>query len=108
MLMLKKHLAHCRVFLINTLFWMGTNSLADAAVINALTDILATWFPVFHTQYVRILFFIIIFSGLAWVNIRGVKQGARFCCCSYPVETNPTCIACDLRFIQRLRIKPCG
>ncbi len=65
-------------FLINTLFWMGTNSLADAAVINALTDILATWFPVFHTLYVRALFFMIIFGGLAWINIRGVKQGARF------------------------------
>ena len=76
-------------FLINTLFWMGTNSLADAAVINALTDILATWFPVFHTQYVRILFFIIIFSGLAWVNIRGVKQGARFAVAATLLKLTP-------------------
>jgi amino acid transporter len=65
-------------FLINTLFWMGFSSLADAAVINALTDILATWFPLFHINYVRAIFFTLIFGGLAWVNIRGVKQGARF------------------------------
>lgn len=76
-------------FLINTLFWMGTNSLADAAVINALTDILATWFPVFHTLYVRALFFMIIFGGLAWVNIRGVKQGARFAAVTTLLKLTP-------------------
>ena len=65
-------------FLINTLFWMGFSSLADAAVINAMADMLTIWFPVFKLMYVRVLFFILLFGGIAWVNIRGVKQGSRF------------------------------
>lgn len=35
-------------FLINTLFWFGFASLADAAVINAITDMLINWFPTFR------------------------------------------------------------
>ncbi|MEP7237199.1 MAG: amino acid permease [Ferruginibacter sp.] len=65
-------------FLINTLFWFGFAALADAAVINALTDMLAIWFPVFSITYIRILFFIAVFGLLTWVNIRGVKQGSQF------------------------------
>jgi len=76
-------------FLINTLFWMGFSSLADAAVINALTDILATWFPIFHINYVRAIFFAFIFGGLAWVNIRGVKQGARFAVAATLLKLTP-------------------
>lgn len=65
-------------FLINTLCWFGFASLADAAVINALTDMLAIWFPVFTINYVRVIFFITIFGLLAAVNIRGVKSGSQF------------------------------
>ena len=65
-------------FLINTLFWFGFSALSDAAVINALTDMLAIWFPVFSITYIRILFFIVVFGLLTWVNIRGVKQGSQF------------------------------
>ncbi len=65
-------------FLINTLFWVGFSSLADAAVVNAMADMLTIWFPFFEFIYVRILFFILLFGGIVWVNIRGVKQGSRF------------------------------
>lgn len=65
-------------FLINTLFWFGYAMLADAAVINAMTDMLAVWFPVFSIFYVRTLFFILIFSFLAFINVRGVKSGSLF------------------------------
>lgn len=65
-------------FLINTVFWFGFCSLSDAAVINALTDMLAIWFPVFSETYVRVLFFAIAFSLLAFINIRGVKEGSTF------------------------------
>lgn len=65
-------------FLINTLFWMGFSSLADAAVINAMADMLSAWFPVFHKGYARALFFIFLFGGIAWINVRGVKRGSRF------------------------------
>ncbi len=65
-------------FLINSLFWVGFSSLADAAVINAMADMLSIWFPAFHQAYVRIFFFIFLFGGIVWVNIRGVKQGSGF------------------------------
>jgi amino acid transporter len=65
-------------FLINTLFWFGFAALSDAAVINALTDMLANWFPFFLINYIRIVFFIAVFGLLTWVNIRGVKQGSQF------------------------------
>lgn len=65
-------------FYINTLFWMGFSSLADAAVINAMTDMIAIWVPAFSITYIRVIFFIIVFGLLALVNIRGVKQGAQF------------------------------
>jgi APA family basic amino acid/polyamine antiporter len=65
-------------FLINTLFWFGFCSLADAAVINALADMLAKWMPVFSIGYVRVIFFMIVFGLLALVNIRGVKNGSQF------------------------------
>lgn len=48
---------------------------ADAAVSNALVNILAAAFPVFESEVVRLLFLFVIFFGLAFVNILGVKQG---------------------------------
>ncbi len=48
---------------------------SDAAVANALTEIIGLAFPVFKNQYVRILFLFLIFSGLATLNVIGVKQG---------------------------------
>jgi len=48
---------------------------AVAAVANALVDSLATVFPVFHSSIIRIGFFVLLFFGLATINIVGVKQG---------------------------------
>lgn len=48
---------------------------ADAAVSNALADILSTVFPLFKEQWFRIVVFVIIFTGLAFTNIIGVKRG---------------------------------
>ena len=64
-------------FLINTLFWVGFSSLADAAVINAMADMLSIWFPAFSISWVRVIFFIVLFGLLAIINIRGVKQGSQ-------------------------------
>ena len=64
-------------FLINTLFWFGFCCLADAAVINAMTDMIAIWFPVFSITYIRVIFFMMIFGLFACVNIRGVKHGSQ-------------------------------
>jgi amino acid transporter len=49
--------------------------MADAAVANALAGTLAYFMPVFKMEGVRIPFFILVFSGLALINIKGVKQG---------------------------------
>lgn len=49
--------------------------LADAAVSNALVNILAAAFPVFESEVVRLFFLFVVFFGLAFINILGVKQG---------------------------------
>ncbi len=48
---------------------------ADAAIANALMDTLSLVLPVCKQLPVRILFFAILFSGLTYINITGVKQG---------------------------------
>lgn len=65
-------------FLINTLFWFGFAALADAAILNAMTDMLAKWYPSLLNNYIRVLFFIALYSLMAFINIRGVKEGVSF------------------------------
>lgn len=65
-------------FLCNTLFWFGFAALSNAAVVNALADILAIWYPAFTSFYIRVLFFIVLYGLLTYINIRGVKQGSQF------------------------------
>jgi APA family basic amino acid/polyamine antiporter len=48
---------------------------ADAAMVNAIADIAGSAFPVFGELWLKLLFFLLIFAGLAVVNIVGVKQG---------------------------------
>jgi len=49
--------------------------LADAAVANALIDIIGSSFAIFKLEWIRILFFAVVFFGLAAINIIGIKQG---------------------------------
>lgn len=62
-------------FLANALFWFGTGVLINAAVINAMADMLSIYIPSLQMLAYRSLFFILIFGGFAWINIRGVKYG---------------------------------
>ncbi|GAB3525528.1 APC family permease [Emticicia fontis] len=62
-------------FLANALFWFGTGVLINAAVINAMADMLAVYIPSLQILVYRSLFFILIFGSFAWINIRGVKYG---------------------------------
>lgn len=62
-------------FLTVNFFIIGATIMADAAVANALASTLAYFMPVFKNEIIRALFFVAIFSGLALVNIKGVKQG---------------------------------
>ena len=49
--------------------------IANAAVANALADTISYFIPVFKTQWIRVLFFITMFTGLAYLNVRGIKKG---------------------------------
>jgi amino acid transporter len=62
-------------FLTTNLFIFGASLMATAAVANALADTLSYMLPVFKEKAFRAVFFMILFSGLTIVNVRGVKQG---------------------------------
>jgi len=48
---------------------------ADAAVANALVEVIGSMFPFFKSNSVRIFIFIVIFGGLGYINVRGIKEG---------------------------------
>lgn len=50
---------------------------ADAAVSNALADIIVSAIPSLDNTWFRIAFFFLLFYGLAAVNVFGVKKGAN-------------------------------
>ena len=61
-------------FLTAVLFLVASIS-ADAAIANAIMDIIGTLIPFFKGEIVKIIFFLFLFSGLAFTNIIGVKKG---------------------------------
>lgn len=63
-------------FLTAVLFILGTMS-ADAAVANAIVEILGSLWPVFKSQFIRILIFLVFFAGFGFINVKGVKNGIR-------------------------------
>ena len=62
-------------FITNSLYWFGLGIIADAAVANGMADILGTFIPSFAIPIYRGIFFFLFFGGLAFLNVRGVKQG---------------------------------
>lgn len=50
---------------------------SDAAVAHVMMDALAVTFPALAGGAARALSFVLLFAGLAFVNVRGVRQGAR-------------------------------
>jgi basic amino acid/polyamine antiporter, APA family len=50
---------------------------ASAAVANAIFEILATFIPVMGSGWARITFLVVLFGGLAWINVIGIKSGMR-------------------------------
>lgn len=61
-------------FLTANIFIFGASVTANAAVANGLADTLSYFFPFFKIQLIRVLFFAIMFGGLAYFNIRGIKK----------------------------------
>lgn len=65
-------------FLANNIYWFGASVISDAALANALADTLKYFFPSLGTEMFRITFFLLIFGGIAFLNIRSLKNGVRF------------------------------
>ena len=62
-------------FLANSLYWFGFCIIADAAVANVMIDSLSVFLPILSSLVYRIIFLALVFGGIAWLNVRGVKQG---------------------------------
>jgi basic amino acid/polyamine antiporter, APA family len=65
-------------FIANNIFWFGACVLSDAAVANALADTVKLFIPALANGIPRAAFFLLVFGGLALINVRGVKNGVRF------------------------------
>lgn len=64
-------------FLANNIYWFGSCVFADAAIANALADTISYFIPAFSHSLYRIIFFVCIFTALAIVNMKSVKNGVR-------------------------------
>lgn len=64
-------------FLANVIF-VTSCVLADAASARAVAKTLSFFWPALETPLFRILFCFLLFALLAFINIRGAKQGIRF------------------------------
>ena len=61
-------------FLTTNIFIFGAAVMANAAVANGLADTIAYFFPVFKLKIIRIVFFALMFGGLAYSNVIGVRR----------------------------------
>ncbi|HVZ97687.1 MAG TPA: amino acid permease [Chitinophagaceae bacterium] len=64
-------------FLANTIY-LASSFFSDAATASAIATTLHFFLPVIDTPAIRPLLFLVLFGGLACINIRGVKSGMRF------------------------------
>ncbi|MGB8491603.1 MAG: APC family permease [Bacteroidales bacterium] len=61
-------------FLTAAIFIFGAAVMANAAVANGLADTLSYLIPAFKKLWVRIVFFAVMFGGLGYFNVRGLKN----------------------------------
>ena len=61
-------------FLTTNIFIFGAAVMANAAVANGLANTLAYFFIFFKVKWIRVLLFAAMFGGLAYMNIRGVRN----------------------------------
>ncbi len=64
-------------FLANTIY-MASSFFSDAATASAIAKTLHFFLPAIDTPSIRPLFFLVLFGGLAYINIRGAKSGIKF------------------------------
>lgn len=65
-------------FLACNIYLLGGSMASDAAIANALADTLQYFFPALGIDIYRMVFLLMLFGGLAWLNISSVKNGVRF------------------------------
>lgn len=56
-------------------FAIGSNLFADAAVSNALVNVIGSAYPIFAEGIPRFVFLFILFYGMVYINVIGLKQG---------------------------------
>lgn len=64
-------------FLANNTFLFGSCILSDAAVANGISKTIGYFFPAIDSPTFRPLFYLVLFGGLVFINIRGTKNGLR-------------------------------
>ena len=62
-------------FITVNLFIFGASLMATAAVANAIANTLSYLMPLFSNPFLRACFFVLLFSALTLLNVRGVKEG---------------------------------
>ena len=65
-------------FLAGNIYLLGGCMASDAALANALADTLQHFFPALGIDVYRMTFLLLLFGGLAWLNISSVKNGVGF------------------------------
>lgn len=60
---------------IGGIFAIGSGLFADAAVSNALVNVIASAYPIFADGCPRFMFLFILFYGMVYINVIGLKQG---------------------------------
>lgn len=56
-------------------FAIGSAFFADAAVSNALVNVISSAYPIFAGSLPRFIFLFFLFYGMAYINVIGLKQG---------------------------------
>jgi len=64
-------------FMIATILWFGSAVMASAFVVNVFVDALGQFAPALASKVAKDAIIVIVYAGLAVVNIRGVKIGSR-------------------------------
>jgi amino acid transporter len=64
-------------FLIATMYWFGYAAASDAAISLGLISTIGVVVPALELPPVRLAALALLLGGLTWLNVRGVRQGAR-------------------------------
>jgi basic amino acid/polyamine antiporter, APA family len=79
-------------FLVSTLLWFGVGVLSCAAISNVIADTLASAWPWTGYPSVRLLLLLLLFGGLAAINVAGVRSASRFVVLNTAIKLVPLLI----------------